>query len=101
MPSDRATAPSLGRAARDRSSRATASAGDRPAVAQPAAERVSVKTSTARSERIAPARLTVGIQHVFEAHPLRVEVEVDVSDAAVAVLPHQQLRGALDLAAPI
>src|SRR3954467_10928666 len=42
--------------------------------------------------------LTIGIEHVFEAHPLRVEVEIDVAGAAVTILAHEQLRRAFDVA---
>src|SRR3954465_12748550 len=42
--------------------------------------------------------LTIGIEHVFEAHPLRVEVEIDVTGVAVTILAHEQLRRAFDVA---
>src|SRR5258708_11784260 len=41
--------------------------------------------------------LAVRVQHIFEAHPLRIEVEIDVASRAVAILPHQQLGRTLDL----
>src|SRR5205814_9482426 len=45
--------------------------------------------------------LTIRIQHVLEPHPLRVEIQIHVPGAAVAVLADEQFGGALDLAAPV
>jgi hypothetical protein len=48
-----------------------------------------------------PCLLAVGVQHVFESHPLRVEIQVDVPGAPISVLPDEQLRRAFDLAAAV
>src|SRR4051794_11639661 len=41
--------------------------------------------------------LTIRIEHVFEAHPLRVEVKIDVPGIAVTILAHEELRRAFDV----
>src|SRR6185503_9198377 len=99
MPSDRATAGSLGRAARADSRRAMALS----FCADAADAATSDATTTARENRRKRIHclLTVWIQHVLEPHPLRVEIQIRVARAAVAILSDQQLSGAFDLAAPV
>src|SRR5690349_10580682 len=53
-------------------------------------------TSDARMNRM--MRLSVRIEHVLEPHPLRVEEQIDVASRTVAILPHQQLGCAFDVA---
>src|SRR5438309_9545253 len=98
MPSDRATAGSLGREARVRSRREMPSAFICPDDAQPIANAATPTVTHERIETIllASPLLTVWIQHVFEPHPLGVEIQIDVSRAAVAILPHEQLGSAFD-----
>src|SRR5207249_7122469 len=42
--------------------------------------------------------LSIGVEHVLEPHPLRVEIKIDVSHVAVAILPHEKLRRTFDVA---
>src|SRR5688572_9268435 len=99
MPSERATAGSLGRDARAASSRAM------PLVfwADAAGASVSDATHAARTKRRERITwlLTIWIQHVFELHSVRVEIRIHVARAAVAILANQQLGRALDLATPV
>src|SRR5688500_4277877 len=106
MPRERATAASLGRAARCFSSLAMAPASGvaapRLTVAHPAANTATPTTTIDRANRmwlILPS--SVRIQHVFETHPLRVEIQIDVPGAAVTIFPYQQLGGAFDLPTPV
>src|SRR5216110_2747238 len=103
MPSERATAASLGREARARSRRERPSAFICPDDAHPT---TSAAKPTATSERIetilrASPLLTVWIEHVLEPHPLGIEIQIDVPETAVPVFPDEQLRGALDLTTPV
>src|ERR1041384_4852943 len=68
------------------------------AVAQALAASDAAASAAKRIIRIVDSLLPVGIQHVFEAHPLGVEIEVDVTRWTVSVFTNQQLRRACDIA---
>src|SRR5215216_6600530 len=92
MPTARSTGSDVGCAARARSSRAMACG---PlAVAQAPAP--ASKRTRNRPRICITCLLPVRIQHVFEPHPLRVEIEVDISRVAVPILADEQLSSAFD-----
>src|SRR5690349_17171453 len=97
MPSERSTGSDCGLLERSRSSRAMPSGppGTPPVVAH-AAPNARAQKLTARIVFLM-GLLPIGIQHVFEAHPLRIEIEIDVAYVAVTVLSHQELRRAFDV----
>src|ERR1043166_3534459 len=101
MPSDRSAGSELGCDALAASSRVMLSALLCIDAAHPPAPRAAsrVRLIVVYRERcIAWLLLAIGVQHVFEPHPLRVEIQVDISGGAVAVLADEQLRGTLDIA---
>src|SRR5438132_13681354 len=103
MPSERATAASLGREARARSRRERPSVFICPDDAHPT---TSAAKPTATSERIetilrASPLLTVWIEHVLEPHPLCIEIQLYVPETAYPVYPHEQLTGAFDRMTPV
>src|SRR6185503_12130809 len=98
MPSWRTTPASFGRWARARSRRETAVGDICPDDAQPTMSIATPAATSERRERMIFCLLTIGIHHVFEPHPLRVEIQVHVPGAAIAVLADDQFRGAFDLA---
>src|SRR5919201_6873032 len=97
MPSDRSTGSDCGLLARSRSSRAIASGPLATAVAHAPAPTTMATNPDAR-RRCIIRLLPIGIEHVFEAHPLRIEAEIDVPHTPVAILSHEKLRCALHVA---
>src|SRR5262245_45863341 len=95
MPKFRTAACELGFAVFARSSLAMLSALPEMAGAQAAA---SAQASTVHRAIRIRSLLPVGVEHVFESHPLRVEKEVHVTRGTVAILSDQQFGGALDVA---
>src|SRR5579872_4438094 len=98
MPSDRRTASDFGLAVRWASSREMLS--PPPCfidVAQLARSTAVAATVLRARNRIAAQLLLVRVEHVFEAHPVGVEIEIDVARGPVAVLANQQLGGALNV----
>src|SRR5918997_4551472 len=99
MPSARATAALRGltRCARSRRSMlglarcARAGAGASAAAARATASAAAVGAIM----RIWYRLLAVRVEHVFETHPLLVEVQVDVARRPVAILQREELRGPL------
>src|SRR2546423_14816610 len=93
MPSDRSTGSDCGLLARSRSSRATASGPPAlaPPVAHAATPRTMVTKPTERTMYIM-SLLPIRIEHVFEAHPLCVEEQVDISHVPVPILSHEKHR---------
>src|SRR2546423_12384724 len=99
MPSDRSTGSDCGLLARSRSSRATASGP--PALAPPVAHAATPRTMATKPTEgtmYIISLLPIRIEHVFEAHPLRVEEQVDISHVPVTILSHEKLRCPLDVA---
>src|SRR4051812_11311782 len=95
MPSARLAAREAGVAERCCSSRAI----ERPEPVDTHApiERTSSSTANEDCRRMSGLLLlAVRVEHVLEAHPLLVEIQVHISRAAVAILAHEQLGGALD-----
>src|ERR1043165_128434 len=98
MPSDRWIGSDCGSPACCCSSREMLSALPEMAVAHAPADSDAAVRTAKRIIRIVCSLLPVGIQHVFEAHPLGVEIEVDVARWTVSILSNQQFRRAFDVA---
>src|SRR5689334_18456141 len=93
MPRDRSAGSDCGFVERSRSRRAIASGPLVPVVAQ-----ATTATTSAAEPRVRMVSLLpIGVEHVLEAHPVRIEVQVDVAHAAVTILAHKKLGGALDV----
>src|SRR5262249_36248404 len=87
-----------GSPARCCSSREMLSALPEIAVAHAPTDSEAAANTAKRIVRIVRSLLPVGIQHVFEAHPLGVEVQIDITRWTVSVFSNQQLRRARDVA---
>src|SRR5436190_19064258 len=96
MPSERCAGSDSGLPARAFSERVMVSALAEMAEAQALSAKMPVR-SEARAIRMVIC-LAIGIEHVFEAHPLRIEEQVHVPGGTVAILAHEEFRRPLDVA---
>src|SRR6266566_1619633 len=97
MPSDRSTDSDFGLSALAFSHREMLSALPWMPAAHPVSAAANPAAAKTRIARI-PLLLLIRIQHVFEPHPLGVEVQIHVPGPAISILAHQEFRGPRDVA---